>query len=81
MSVNNMNLFENIIDIPYFDASIDARRYYAVPIPDGQCFQLDDPREVRIQYFYQISRLERPYIQIFPTKETFYIFLLFIWNV
>lgn len=37
MSVDDMNLLENIVDVPHFDASIDTRCYNAVPISDGQC--------------------------------------------
>lgn len=70
MSIDNVNLLENIVNIPNFDAPVDARCYHAVPISDGQRFQLYDPRKVRIQYFDQIRRLKRPYVQIFPTKET-----------
>jgi len=43
-----MNLFENIVDIPHLDASINARRYNAIPISDSQRFQLNDPCKVRI---------------------------------
>lgn len=48
MSINDMNLFENIVDVPYFNASIDTRCYNAVPISNSQCLQLDDPCKVRI---------------------------------
>lgn len=53
MSVDYVNLLENIVDIPHFDASVNARRHNAVPVPDRQCLQLNDSRKVRVQYFYQ----------------------------
>lgn len=37
MSVDDMNLLKNIVDIPHFNTSIDTRRYNAVPISDSQC--------------------------------------------
>lgn len=77
MPVDDVNLLENIVDIPHLDASVDTRRYNAIPIPDGQCFQLNNPRKVRVQYFYHIRRLERPNVQIFSKKDdlNLYIFL------
>lgn len=48
VSVDNVDLLENIVDVPHFDASVDARRYDAVPIADSQRLQLNDPREVRV---------------------------------
>lgn len=68
MSIDDVDLFENIIDIPHLDASVNAGRYHAVPISDSQCFQLDDPRKVRVQDFYQLARFEGPYVQIFPME-------------
>lgn len=72
-----MNLFENIVDVPHLDTSIDTRRYNAIPISNGQCFQLNYSREVRVQYFYQFGRLERPNVQIFSKKDDLNLFLFF----
>lgn len=69
MSVDNVDLLKNIVDIPHLDASVDTRRDNAVPVADGQRFELNDPREMCVQYLYQLGSLERPNVQIFSVRS------------
>lgn len=58
--VDDVNLLENVVNIPHLDASVDARRHDAVPVTDGQRLQLDNPREVCVQHLHELRSLERP---------------------
>lgn len=62
MAVDNVNLFKNIIDIPYFNCTIDRRSHYTIPIPNSQSFQLNDASEMCVQYFDQLPTFHTPYV-------------------
>ena len=40
-AIDYVHLLEDIVYIPYFNASVYTRRYHAVPVSNSQCFQLN----------------------------------------
>ena len=72
MTINHVNLFEYIVDIPDLYASVDARSDYTVPIANCQGFQLNYPREMGVKYLNKAAGFEAPNVQIFSINFSSY---------
>lgn len=60
--IDHMDLFENIIDIPDLNGTIDGRCDDAVPVANSQRFKLNYATEMSVQYFKQLPRFQTPNI-------------------
>lgn len=65
MSINHMDLFKDIVNIPHFYGTIDRRCNRTIPVANGQGFQLYDASKMCIQHFDQLSCLQTPNVQVF----------------
>lgn len=50
MTIDDVHLLENIVDVPYFNGTVNGRRDRTIPIADRKCLQLNNATEVRIEH-------------------------------